>query len=466
MFESATHFDVRVEVIERMTRLLSKYSNDPSQAPLVACLMTVMESIVTLVGGPDERKLTTDKDWTIAEQSDTLPEIVDEGLILNMLLANVMSAGTSIEVRRGMMRRVILPVITQSIEMNARWYKIFARKYSLGSVAVPHASYPIRTTLLEDMVARYPEWVPLQLLQLYHRYLVSNFQPSPEIQEINEKVLADPVLRSSNAGAHWQSQYDQGFRPIRASTIVKLLTKEWRPSLLESGIDEDGFQVNHVQNMVQDISYKLLIAADHYPYNWVSFTCDLAPPLETYHRVVDQQAWLANGKPVVERLIRLVSDARASKAWKDSPERRPSVLPSTNELTLWLLPYPCLQAGGMDTATRCTLFTEALVKQIESLSRSSRPFHKHVKELTAAALKLSSEDRIRVGYELGALAGEEEAMAMADFMRLELAEQLLKDASKTRDEGLRDSVKKAVQAWVGSGDEEVRRIGLRNDGKV
>ena len=461
MFESATHIDVRVEVLRRMSDILSRYSDDEFRTLLVDRLIKVMEFTIPLMGGPDERKRMTDEDWAVAERSNTPPDVGDESPILDILLDDVMSTRTSAKVRQQMMRRVIWPIITQSIETNAKWYKIFAQKHSLGSVEIPHMSYPIRTKLPLKILAKCPEWVPLWLLQLYHRFLITNLRPSPEIRRINEKVLTEPTLRSSNEGQHWLSQYNQGSSAIGASVIVNFLIREWSPSLLEDSSNEDAVQARHVQDIVKDISYELLMIHDQDLYRWIKFTNQLAPPLRTYSQSQDQQAWLTNGRPVVEHLIKLVQNTRSSKAWQDNPDRRPSILPSTFGMTLWLLPYPCLQPSNVTTPARCALFAGELAKQIEQLTITKKPFHREVQELIIAATRPSLEDRFRVGCEIGTLGVEERVMAMADYLRLEMAERLLKDAQQVRDKDLQGTVRKLVQAWRSSRDEEIRRIGLR-----
>ena len=462
ILESTDHIDVRVEVIQRILDTISSYSNDESQTLFVHRLITVMESTIALVGGPDERKCMTDIDWAAAEQGDTPPDVGEDSPILDMLLASLVLTRTSMKARQDMMRRVIWPIIIQSIETNAKWHEIFARKHSLDSAEVSHVSYPIRTDLPPNMLARYPEWVPLRLLQLYHGFLINNLLPSPDIQRINVKVYAEPMLRSSNEGQHWLSQHQDGSSASSAFAFVGFLTQEWHPSLLEKGVDEEGFQVRHVQDIAEDLSHRLLMIYDQEPYLWGSFIQKLAPPLGPYKRLQDLQPWIANGRPVVERLISLVEKTRSSKSWQDNPDRRPSVLPSNFGMTLWLLPYPCLQPSDMASPTRCALFAEQIVKQIEHLSTSRKPFRKELRELTAAAMRLSLEDRVRVGCEIGALGGEERTVAMADFLRLEVAEQLLEDASHVRDEDLRGLVSKIVKTWKSSGDEEIRRIGLGN----
>ena len=466
MFESSTHLDVRVEVIQRMLGILSRISDDESQVHLANRLMTVIASTIDLIGGPNERKLMTDEDWAEADQNNILPDVEEESPILDVLLANALSTETSMKTRQNMMRGVLWPVIAKSIETNARWYKVFARKHRLVPADVPQAPYPIQTKMPLNLLVQCPEWVPLWLLEMYHRFLITNLQPSPEIQRITEKVLTEPTLRSSNAGQHWLSQHNEGSGVVSTSIIAGFLTKEWRPSLLESGTDEDGFQVGNVQEIVKDISHRLLMLYDLESHLWHSFTNQLAPRLEASRRTQDLQAWLANGRPVVEHLITLVESTRGSKAWQDNPDRRPSVLPSTFGMKLWLLPYPCLQPDDMAISTKCTILAEELVEQIEQLSRLNRPYRKEMVELTDAVMELSLEDRVRVGCEIGALSGEDRAVAMTDYLRLEMSEQLLADGLQVRDKDLQGSVQQVVKTWIRNDDEEVRRIGLRTVAKL
>ena len=197
------------------------------------------------------------------------------------------------------------------------------------------------------------------------------------------------------------------------------------------------------------------------PDSWTNLINQLAPPVSQDGRYSNQDAWLRNIRPVIEHLISSTEQLRNSHAWQENVDRRPTHLPSTFRMALWLLPYPCLQPVDVAAHMKCAAFTTEVLCHLQRMVRSGKPFRDDYEELRAAAVKLGDDDRVRVSCEIGRVEGQEQKLTMTDYLRVDLAESLI-DVTKTlQDTKLRTAIGNLVRTWRNHQDEEIRKIGWK-----
>ena len=132
---------------------------------------------------------------------------------------------------------------------------------------------------------------------------------SPDL--LNDKVNNDKDLRASNEGQHWLDLYGHGTRAFHSMGLKlgSTLSRTWQSSTLP-----DGIQVAYVQKLVTEQAGALLQHFDeHMDYHWNDFIGALEPPA-LYYGQHDKQAWLDNGRPVVELIISRIGALR-TPAW-------------------------------------------------------------------------------------------------------------------------------------------------------
>ena len=167
---------------------------------------------------------------------------------------------------------------------------------------------------------------------------MTNISPSASLDLLNSKVTNDKDLRATNEGRHWRHLYGHRSKAFNSLglNLASLLSKGWQSSNVP-----DGIEVAHVQRLVMEQANVLLqhpeTALEDY---WNDFIRALQPPAAHCSKY-DKKAWIANGKPVVERIVFDI-EALRTPSWNQNRNRRPKALPDAFRLQLWLLDYPDL----------------------------------------------------------------------------------------------------------------------------
>ena len=460
LFKIATHVDIRVAILNSMISRLGRCADESSSA-LAKRLMSALEMAIPILGSLDERRQTQDVDWTEAEKTGKLPEVYDDGgmktypPMLDVLLEAIRSHDGSSNVRRtGLIERILLPTIEKSREQSARWVKMFTLKHIPAGQPTDMPSLPIRPDILVDLIEICSNEVPKYILDLYQQFFLTNILPPARLTKLNEKVYGDIELRHSNEGKYWLSLYGQGADiSYRAVVIVSILTKTWGPSTISN-----GFCVSHVQEIVLEQANAVLQVSDGSFRHWNHFIAALEPPVAHYQSDQDREAWLANCKPVLLRIINRI-DALRTPTWQRDRNRQPAVLPPTFPLRLWVLDYPQLNRSS----DACALFVQQLVSVLQETIDLGLPYYDRLEEIESALSRCSHKHGMHVAHRLGSVELEDPKKLQENLLRVELAEGLLRRVKLPRDKNVEilRSIKAMLDAWQSCEMEDIRLRGIQ-----
>lgn len=462
LLQTASHLDIRVAVLESMLSRLGRCADSSSNA-LTERLMSALEMTIPTLGSLNERKQTQDADWTEAEKTGKLPEVYEDGgmkafpPMLNVMFNVLTSYGTSSDkLRKGLIRRIVLPTIKKSKDLSARWVEMFTLKHLPAGQSIQTPSFPARPGVLAYIIHNCSGEVPTNILDLYHQFFLTNISPPAGLIQLTNKVNSDIGFRDSNEGQYWLSLYGQG-ADISTSPIVSILTQPRK-----SPVVSDGFPISHVQELVFEEAEALHQLSDESFRHWNSFLAPLGPPLARHRSEQDKKAWSVNCKPVILRIIKRI-DALRTSAWLQDPNRQPAVLPPILSLRLWLLDYPQLHQSS-DPAERCAIFAQQLVSVIRETIDLGLAHHSKLDEIESAASRCLPQDDIRVACYLGNIEPvDSSAQVQEHLLRVELADALLRKAKLPRnmDDEILQEIKTMLQAWRKCELEDVRMREIR-----
>ena len=459
LFQTATHVDIRVAVLDSMLSRLGRCVDVTSDA-LAESLMSALELTIPTLGSLNERQQVQDVDWIVAEKTGKLPEIYHDGgmhvfpPMLNLMLRALTSREfPSGRLRTDFLKRIVLPVVDKSRKESARWVKLFILKHSPADQPIHTPSFPVRPRVLEYVIEVCLREIPTYILDLYQQFFLTNVAPPAELVKLSEKVNSDRELYISNEGQYWLSLYNQG-AAVSTSVIFSLLTKPRQLSaILDKGL------VSHVQGMVLEQADALLQIADESFRRWDDFMAMLNPPLTQFQSDEDRGAWLENGKPILLRIIEKIDSSRTPE-WQRDRHRQPAVLPDTFRLRLWLLDYPQLWPSSPDA---CVTFAQQILSVLRSVIDSGLWRHARLEDIRSALSRCWSGDGVSVACWLGKVDLGDSKKEQENLLRVELADGLLPKAQSSLDKDDESGllIKTMLESWRRCEVEDVRMRGIR-----
>nr|OQO29056.1 hypothetical protein B0A51_03391 [Rachicladosporium sp. CCFEE 5018] len=121
----SSHLDIRAAVVSSLVQILSKTTQERTREAILAILE---QYAVPVAASMNERKPMAEQDWLEAETALCLPEVsVERPLQASMrTTARILSPTT---LQAVVHRRIMVPLIEASTENNARWTRLFLKKY-------------------------------------------------------------------------------------------------------------------------------------------------------------------------------------------------------------------------------------------------------------------------------------------------------------------------------------------------
>ena len=479
LFQKSSHVDIRVAVLESILSRLGRCADESSTA-LAERLMSVLESAIPVVGSLNERKRTQDVEWIEAEKTGKLPEVYDDAemqafpleafppmlrLMLRAASSDVIPLDT---LRKGLIHRVILPVVEESARNSARWVKMFTLKHFPAEQSFHLPSLPVKPGSLAYLIKNCSSEVPKYILDLYQQFVLTNISPSTNLIKLNNEIKDDVKLCSSNEGQYWLSLYGQGAK-VQMNAVVSVLMKPWKSSVVS-----DGIQVSHVQEIIFEQAETLLQLGDVSFNRWNRFILSLLPPLSQSRGDQDRKAWLANSKPVLLRIIKRIDTLR-TPAWQRDRCRQPATLPPTFGLRLQVLDYPHL----CPSSDACAVFSQQLVSALQEILNLGLGHRAKLDEVESTLSRCPPEYVIRVACYLGNIEPEDSTKSQENMLRVEITDKALRRSQENilqmaiadkqlhtvrepqdRDRVLQ-SIRTMLEAWRKSELEEIRMRGLQ-----
>jgi hypothetical protein len=309
-------------------------------------------------------------------------------------------------------------------------------------------------------------YIPRTVLEEYVTYMSFRAALPAPLQAMNERLAADPALRSLPEVEAWMRLYGRSLDVQSEGTdIVGLLDY----------VMEDFEDPAITPRCIQEQFLKLFTTAlwnDTPTYTRFTRLCNRI----VHGGYLGRTWWKPYGKPILEAMVSYVDTLR-TREWGRDPARNPSVLPDTFSWRLRLIDYPWLSRDEEKASReeRCKVFAGQLVAIADQLSSLSI-YHKHLDQLsTYIAADAStgnqaaeiSNSRVLTAIYVGDISNTRLSWLTApELLRIEIAAMLvtrvgntLREANTTVDKDIRDRLKALIETWKACENEGVRRKG-------
>ncbi|RYN62956.1 hypothetical protein AA0118_g5083 [Alternaria tenuissima] len=469
------HVDVRLNVIKSLLVLLESGSQEQSRE-----VFTILESFIPLAGALDEREALNEARWVKCEETLSLPEL-QPGIMgtsssdspILVALVNYLRSGKIPKTEiQPFVDRIMMPILQNLRDQTARWVALFLRKYGLEEMLLGDFNFPsiprdpsVNRTLLTMSTATL-RYIPRTVLEEYVTYMSFRAALPAPLQAMNERLAADPALRSLPEVEAWMRLYGRSLDVQSEGTdIVGLLDH----------VMEDFEDPAITPRCIQEQFLKLFTTAlwnDTPTYTRFTRLCNRI----MHGGYLGRTWWKPYGKPILEAMVSYVDTLR-TREWGRDPARNPSVLPDTFSWRLRLLdyPWPSLDEEKASREERCKVFASQLVAIADELSSLSI-YHKHLDQLntyiatdasTGSQRAEISNNRVLTATYVGDISNTRLSWLTApELLRVEIAAMLvtrvgnqLWEANTTVDKDIRDLLKALVETWKACENEGVRRKG-------
>ncbi|KAF1989107.1 hypothetical protein K402DRAFT_327682 [Aulographum hederae CBS 113979] len=493
LFKAGTHQDIRLATLESLLNHLSKICNEPGEAwrsnPLVEKIMKALETVVPIVGGINERRPLTAQQWQDAINKGTLPEISDvvSGGLPPLLHAIVIAASRSHyagldKLKADFVKRFLLPILRLSQDEHRKWIASFLKKYRAGFQIDDLPPTPISQALFGQLVEYWAEFLPVAVFKDFNEHTVMSIAPPKPFTEFSERLKSDVDLRLDPNVQHWLWVYGNTvdtFHTSGTTSLIDLINGNRTSSLVD-----DGISLTELQTMILEQASLFLDNYANHASLWSSLVRGLRHPSRMMYYYQNSELisskfrqWQDCGRKVLEQLLALLQEKRR----QHQQQGKRSILPSTTELRVWLLPFPCFPEGDEQVDVECRTFAKAAVDLLQDCVKSEKNtllWPKVAKDASSISELLNKDDeRLHVAVYIGNYeefpAGEEDTLELSamKYLRVELALGLLKDGKgflkNKKDYAAKEAEKKKaiehegrirgmLDGWKNDADEGIR----------
>lgn len=463
LFLKATHVHVRAAVVNGLATALYSCRVDSTRNAIVEALVT---HVVPVAAELNERSPMTEARWELAEELCQPPKVFsDAGLapICSALVDLVRSAPKDLRCSQKLVERILLPLIQQSRDNNKRWTSIFLRSYDASELALSLPSVPARPQLIQILLENFPSCMPTCEFQKLSDFIIYTNHPPQKFRDLAEQLETYPQAYKRNDVQHWRSSTaPPAPNSVHGTShgILKVLQHgQFAPA-------EQAAAKNLITHAhLQDHEYKMLehILNDYStnPNAWTQYLDHYRPPLQDDDQLEPRLRWRQHCRPIIQHAISLVAALR-TPAWQVNPQREQTVLPDVFALRLRVLTYPSLYPSSQQEECLDALASE-IREIIDELASSGRPYHNQWQILMSAIKQTKQGHWMPLALRLGKLGGENSAkeFTIAELLSIDAAEELLTALNeKAKGKGLQ-AAEEMVGIWRASGDEEVRRKGIK-----
>jgi len=460
LLTQARHIDIQTAIVES---LLSILVDPTSSAALRNHIIDSLErSAVPIAAQLSARRTMTDDDWSKAVSPETLPE-VDGDTSMPAVLSHIVDRATRsslAEEDRSRLARLVMSVLDPSAENNSRWAKLFLKIYSLDlNPGFQLPATPVQSKMLGQLLTSLMPYMPRSVFEMLQSFILVNLNPPSSVARVTRAVKENRDLMNSNAGKHWLSLYDNpGANALklggyRCATALHTDVRRHKSKL------SDGVTVNMLQSCVLEIAEALIAACD------ANSLDNLASNLLRNHRDNNENwdNWKTNTLPVLRQIVTKIESIR-SEEWQRDSDRKPSVLPNSFRLRARILVFPYSANEKLRSPPKETnAFVTELSGLINRLAGRRLPYHEDWPYLkSTVAVQLRNPDFVPVALGLGYLddivTGEP---VLGDYLRVELAGDLLIKAIDPRDQELATAVRSMVESWRSSEVESFRTVAIQ-----
>ena len=488
LFQKSKHIDVRLAIFKSLLNMLESCPEERTND-----IITALEPIIPLAGTLNERQPVSEDDWTRAEDTLSLPEVVEEiyeyaveasSPILSALMDFYRSSPACHEKFLPFVQRILLPTVNSLMRETAKWTSLFLRKHGAEfSITkdfllpkIPRSRWIFQTILSAsgDRLA----YVPRDLLVEYVDYLIFNIEFDASLRALDEKLMDDPQLKSSAEVVIWRSLYQEGPRYTSSFRLMGMVDVRTRLPHAK-GITPQIVQEQYIR------LFKTLVWNDTPLHKWLLslVNSSLAP------NNLKQSWWEPYGKPILENMITYIDTMRTAESQNDG-ERKLPILPDTFPWHLRMIEYPWAnyQDSHIDRERKCEHLASNIAAKIDECSGIAG--YKRFDQIKSfLSLDVSwiqtgpqaqsyswgvyggnsdpykedlKSNRLVTATYLGDITGiQSDSIKMPEMMRIEIASHLLGIAGGWKDEEkeLQQKLAAMMQTWKVSDNEEIRRMG-------
>ena len=486
LLKVGTHQDIRLATLDSLLSLLNNLctgaDEDWRSIPLVAKIMGALETVVSVVGSVNERRPPRLEDWKEATETGTLPDISDISFGLPSLMSAMITAPDNPQ-RPGLKKlqaefveRFLLPALEHSQVEHRKWVILFLAKHKAKLNIDDLPPTPISPLAWRILVEKYPKLLPQRVLEDFNKHMVMTIAPPAALKHFNESIRKDLDLCNTPEVLHWLSVFGESMTRYSASgtqTLVRMIHHDWTHPLVRHGI-----ATSKVIEMVIEHASLFLDEYDMQPHLWNDFVHDLRHPRKVTYPDRDEDSirsmfstWQETGRIVLQQVLVLLLDRKNTH----EREHKRSILPSTMQLRLSLLQYPCLpEAAEVDNDC------ESFAKQLEDLLETFLKVEANVLQwpkiandaFTISVLLNTNEERLRTASYIGELLdssgrARDQRTSALNFVRVALAMKLIEDGQEAlnkigkgkltaREKKLVQCLRRRIEEWQDDFDEGIR----------
>ncbi|GAM89525.1 hypothetical protein ANO11243_075640 [Dothideomycetidae sp. 11243] len=461
----AKHVDIHAAIVQS---LLSTLAKPESTGTMRKQTLDALETYTVPVAARlNERFPLSDASWAAASNEDAaLPDVGKEVKVFDLLHSPPARYPLQQD-EKDRLGKLIFEAMEQSVAENSRWMHLFLAKNKnvLGVSAMPSALPvgPVHLSHAVDVAFRWISYMTPSFLEMIKRMALVNIDCPPDIVAVNEAIRKNPELVNSDAGQHWLAHYGSAVRPIGLGMnhVGNILRSN--PAKFKSRI-ENGLSMENLQEFVSDVSDVMIRTGK----------------TEALHKVVHEvfgPSWAAGGDhlqvwktytlPLLRHVVDSI-DACRTQEWITNHDRLPKVLPDSLPVRARMLPLPFTTEDDPAREEDVAAFISELSSLIDWLAARKQPYHKDW-QIIKASVMTGAQNVASTRFAL-ALGNPHsinlEGPNLADYLRVELASDILHKCYKQRD-GKHEEVEEMLSSWRESRVEEFRATGnLFNTKKV
>ncbi|KAK6087804.1 hypothetical protein SCUP234_01443 [Seiridium cupressi] len=452
LLNSSSHPDIQFAIVEGLISTLVQTKDKKLRELIYGGLTT---HVIPIASSINERRLPKEEVWLAAEAGDgPLPETYDGSPInshppLLQLLSNaaVRWKEDSPEYH-DWVTRILLPIAERSAQENTRWNAIFMKRHSFEIPPQYLPAIPVKPSQLLNYWATIPQSRTNANFETLKRYALVNLRPHIGLLAANEAVKKNADLLKSNAGKHWLYLWDNPGNRAFDCGINQIAVSLY----LVNSSDTHEVNAARVQGflrylMVDFISKAEVGKFEHLMGAFGSVTLDR------------KDKWMARILPLLEYAITEIDGLRTEE-WQRNPQRSPSRLPQT---------LPIKQRIMMDKYVKVNFHTlpqksidDFLAEYsvlIDEMIADDAPYHDQWVTFPRPLAIFYPFNCLSVALAL--VEGiETQAPTLAESLKIEVADALLKQNCKARNEQERERAETVLNRWV---DSPVERIRLRGE---
>ncbi|KAL4994406.1 hypothetical protein BDV10DRAFT_189076 [Aspergillus recurvatus] len=471
MFSSARHIDIRSAIVAALLELVSNSENTEPYK--------VFASIASSVVGPNERAITTEAEWEMAEdleQRGPLPYVapLSERPVLNSAVSTAFGSIPA-RFRSDYVQNVLLPLLQESSRQHMRWMAAMAARLGLSLSDLNITEYeigPFTPDLADKILWSWAEYLPGSYLQEYHRPWALSYLHHDAFTLIDKALAktADRPLKDIQVREHWTSF----LASLRARPAIFSLDRLLPPIINNGSKALNGLSTAQI---LEDFEFRAgIITQNPIKYNGSLQKYIVCPeyslePLQALRKSrevsgssVEDAAYKAriynDLTDAMTRVIDICENVR-NEGW--SIAGYPVTLPSPFEYHVLLLPSLKYTPAATESKPAVEIFTSAVVDLITEYSADPTLLLK-LDSLQPVMREVSSETLKACTLRLGSGVREmEKNDPIVICVRVKLA-RLLLDRMRSNGTVLGrgvdvDLLEEMVEEWKKSNVEFVRQVG-------